>query len=1408
MGNRLKKMLPLLLTAAIVGTAVSLVFITFGDRDEAAEATTVYVASPGALGPDSFAPTFATGQLDQATITELRSAQEAGESEGLYVVPSGTYGGPGKNICDVEGMKEFFRRNPAKAVAWAGVQGIDPGQIDAYLDSLNPAFLAQDVQLTMYGFRGGQAYGYQAVLQAGTAVLVDDQGIPRARCACGNPLVPGDTPEGTPTTLTQQEDPTTTTEPPATTTTVPELPCPPDAYTREDDGAVFIDGNGTRWVHEVDFSVNPPSGFDSYWTDGQGNYYRYASDIPGYQEECDPCPPGSRTYEYDGDGRPYTPDDSSLRDEVEPVDLSEEYPGEFNPGSLDDGEVTQWTPTDDYCLPPCPPLDPVTGDTYGDRWVHQDGAWVDVTNPGTPPIGDSRQLPGYTDDCLPCPPDPGGGDGDVATRTRLVGGDVQYWDFLEQAWRADDGRLSPELPELQELRERGSTMLIPTLAPLSEIYNSTENPVDPCAPCPFHEYMSALSTSIIDSNGWSWYYDPVRELWVSGSVTSAEVPESLAGYIQSFIDAYNPNSECPYYPECPPHSAQNFSQYVIDANGDLFVFTTTQGVSYWLSSEGYARYSVNDFPECNPCPVDNGGLTYAYTDENNMRWVRGFGDKWYPGDGSGPVRDLWQIPGFIEHCGLFECPPDDPAPGTVYISPDGVAWMYVGTPDNPSLWTTDRFDYVRGADSLPGCADETDAERAVVEATIVCGYLDQIGKHFMWVDVVGRVSQVIGVWDDIPTLSGAQGGYNRLDNTWVRIFEDGQRPSGIVNVRISTSLGNVEYNHDVGDCFAEYPTETGLAFGLAIDSVCGLNPVSGVFELRLSFESRGLPFREIRSVTTNVDGSEWTKLYGGAAFVKYYDEPPRASFYVTVHSFDNGFTELLVDASGECDETVPAGWLPLNIRATCIDQQDSYAFLVQLAGDAVSEVTRISDNLNNAGRDNYAPVDDFWNTWLRPLGSRAPDASRPVTIFVETSTGEVHQAIIDSEELESCSTPLEVYPHFGFSPSSMDCQALVDESTGQPFWRVRVGFQQWSSDTVGPSNAISRVTGIPAPGPIFHRLDSTRLNWVGDYVLHPDGLSTPYLSVRLFDGRVTEFEMTADCPQVVSGQAVLEENQQPLTYEDPSTTTAPGGTVSIDTTTTTAPPIAVPDTTVPAATTTTTTTTTTTIARSAPRITVRQLECVDTGEQTFTTVTIVVDVSENDGDEVALTGSAVVFGTEQLVPYSGDRISGNTVYVTGNGTARFTLELTNDNYDSVIPVTVTASDRDGSTSDEMTFRTYPCGEQVNSDPVLLVMTRNCQLNLTDGSTTLTVTAFVYDEDGDNLTVSATRTPTGASPTTMTPVYLYDGSMGSTSVTVTNSSSGDSEIQFRTTFAGGSNDFTSRVTVSDGTSSVSDTLSGC
>ncbi len=44
--------------------------------------------------------------------------------------------------------------------------------------------------MTNHGYRDGRATGYQAVLQTGTAVLVDDHGVPRVRCACGNPLLP------------------------------------------------------------------------------------------------------------------------------------------------------------------------------------------------------------------------------------------------------------------------------------------------------------------------------------------------------------------------------------------------------------------------------------------------------------------------------------------------------------------------------------------------------------------------------------------------------------------------------------------------------------------------------------------------------------------------------------------------------------------------------------------------------------------------------------------------------------------------------------------------------------------------------------------------------------------------------------------------------------------------------------------------------------------------------------------------------------------------------------------------------------------------------------------------------------------------------------------------------------------
>ncbi|GAA3114637.1 hypothetical protein GCM10020254_71410 [Streptomyces goshikiensis] len=79
---------------------------------------------------------------------------------------------------------------PSKNGAFAQALGIRPETVPGYLRSLTPVQLALDTRVTNHGYRGGKSTEYQAVLQAGTAVMVDDRGVPRVRCACGNPLGP------------------------------------------------------------------------------------------------------------------------------------------------------------------------------------------------------------------------------------------------------------------------------------------------------------------------------------------------------------------------------------------------------------------------------------------------------------------------------------------------------------------------------------------------------------------------------------------------------------------------------------------------------------------------------------------------------------------------------------------------------------------------------------------------------------------------------------------------------------------------------------------------------------------------------------------------------------------------------------------------------------------------------------------------------------------------------------------------------------------------------------------------------------------------------------------------------------------------------------------------------------------
>ena len=56
--------------------------------------------------------------------------------------------------------------------------------------ALTPVVLTRDTAVTNHTYRTGEPHAYQSVLQAGTPVLIDDRGPPRAQCSCGNPLLP------------------------------------------------------------------------------------------------------------------------------------------------------------------------------------------------------------------------------------------------------------------------------------------------------------------------------------------------------------------------------------------------------------------------------------------------------------------------------------------------------------------------------------------------------------------------------------------------------------------------------------------------------------------------------------------------------------------------------------------------------------------------------------------------------------------------------------------------------------------------------------------------------------------------------------------------------------------------------------------------------------------------------------------------------------------------------------------------------------------------------------------------------------------------------------------------------------------------------------------------------------------
>ncbi|MGW0367288.1 DUF6777 domain-containing protein, partial [Streptomyces sp. NPDC003034] len=180
-------------TAVAIATAVVLSFTVMGgDKASGGE---VFLQAASAAGPDPFTPSTAAVseevEVAPATTGKPKAATSGTRTLEVNGAHPGLYGGT-RNVasCDVEKQIKFLTQHPDKGKAFAAPLKIRQSDIPSYLRSLTPVRLSWDTRVTNHGYKSGAPTSYQAVLQAGTPVLVDERAVPRVRCACGNPLAP------------------------------------------------------------------------------------------------------------------------------------------------------------------------------------------------------------------------------------------------------------------------------------------------------------------------------------------------------------------------------------------------------------------------------------------------------------------------------------------------------------------------------------------------------------------------------------------------------------------------------------------------------------------------------------------------------------------------------------------------------------------------------------------------------------------------------------------------------------------------------------------------------------------------------------------------------------------------------------------------------------------------------------------------------------------------------------------------------------------------------------------------------------------------------------------------------------------------------------------------------------------
>ncbi|WP_327592384.1 DUF6777 domain-containing protein [Streptomyces chartreusis] len=182
-----------ILTACALSAALLVAGCVGGSDTNTPSGEDLFLQPAADRGPDPFTASTTTAEAAAAPLTRTPQPAQSGRTgpQSLSGETPGLYGGTrGAGSCDVQRQIDALAADRTRARVFAQAAGVSRASIPGYLRSLTSVVLRADTRVTNHGFRDGMGTGYQSVLQAGTAVLVDAHGVPRVRCACGNPLAP------------------------------------------------------------------------------------------------------------------------------------------------------------------------------------------------------------------------------------------------------------------------------------------------------------------------------------------------------------------------------------------------------------------------------------------------------------------------------------------------------------------------------------------------------------------------------------------------------------------------------------------------------------------------------------------------------------------------------------------------------------------------------------------------------------------------------------------------------------------------------------------------------------------------------------------------------------------------------------------------------------------------------------------------------------------------------------------------------------------------------------------------------------------------------------------------------------------------------------------------------------------